>query len=309
MSGAREPARAKVNLRLRVLAPDDEDFHSLETILLRIDLHDEVELEPGGAGVELEVVGEAAEGVPAGRENLCWRAVEAFRRAAPREPAGWRIRLRKRIPPGSGLGGGSADAAAVLRLLNRQARRPLAAGSLLRLAGELGSDVPFALLDVPAALAWERGRRLLPLSAPAPRPGLIVLPPFRVSTAEAYGWVRAARAGGRAPRAGASVLPGPSRLAEWASLARIAANDFEEHVFGRHPELAACRLALDGGGRAEGVGAEGAGALVARMTGSGSALFAVYADVASRARAARAVEAAGFGADEGWRTLEATLPA
>ncbi len=310
MSGIQGPdlARAKVNLRLRVLSSDDEGFHSIETVLLRLDLHDDVELERGGEGIELDVGGDAADGVPAGPENLCWRAIEAFRRVAPREPAGWRIRLRKRIPTGSGLGGGSADAAAVLRLINRQARRPLTSGSLLRVAGELGSDVPFALLDVPAALAWGRGRRLLPLSAPPPLPGLVVLPPFRVSTVEAYGWVRAARAGGRASRAPASVLPGPSRLAEWGSLARIAANDFEEHVFSRHPELAACRHALERGGGTEGGDVGGAGALVARMTGSGSALFAVYPDIASRAEAARAVEAAGCVPAEGWKTLEATLP-
>ncbi|MGH7541852.1 MAG: hypothetical protein ACRELC_12715, partial [Gemmatimonadota bacterium] len=172
------PARAKVNLRLLVFERDETGYHGLETIFARLDLHDRVRVEPASEGISLEVTGEAAAGVPTGAENLCWRAARAYLEVSPHGPGGARIRLDKRVPAGAGLGGGSADAAAVLRALDRASRCPLGERGLLRLAGELGSDVPFALLDVPMALGWERGRRLLPLQPPRPLPGLVVVPPF-----------------------------------------------------------------------------------------------------------------------------------
>ena len=142
--------------------------------------------EGGGRGVTLSVDGPLADGVPEGADNLCRQAAVRFleRVFGGRAWPAVHIRLTKRIPMGSGLGGGSADAAATLRLLADRWPR-LDEGELLALAGEIGSDVPFALLGVPMALGWERGRRLLPLRPPRPRPALLLCPGIHVATPEA----------------------------------------------------------------------------------------------------------------------------
>lgn len=296
-SETRVECRAKVNLRLRVFGRDDSGYHAVETLLLRTDLSDVLELGPADHGISLEVTGEAAGDVPAGAQNLCHRAADAFLQAAFGSQGGRpgvRMRLEKRIPAGTGLGGGSADAAGVLRLLSRMWPR-LDDRALVAIAGRLGSDVPFGLLDVPMALGWERGRRLLPLRAPRPRPGLLACPPFRVPTAEAYRWIDAARASGP-PTEGAAVLPGPARLAEWETLGRLVANDFEAPVVARHPELGVALRTLR------------ETAPLAAMTGSGPALFAVFDDEEGRTSAREALLGAGLGPGEGWLAIDATLP-
>lgn len=306
---AQTPAHAKVNLRLRVFSRDEGGYHTLETIFLRLDLHDTVEVAECDRGISIAVEGDAVEGVPEGPDNLCWRAAEALQGAVG-ERAGLLIRLHKSIPAGTGLGGGSADAAAVLRLLNQRARRPLSEAELLRLGGRLGSDIPFGLLGVPMALGWERGRRLLPLQPPPPRPGLVLIPRLHVATREAYTWLREHRgldpcAGSDATTAGeergvgseAGALPGAKRVTEWETLARLAHNDFEGPLFARHPELGDCRRAL-----------RESGALVAQVTGSGAALFGVFGDPSARTEAADRMRQSGFGRESGWLVLAVRLP-
>lgn len=286
----RVAAHAKVNLRLRVLATESGGYHALETLFLRLALRDEVELAPGPPGIRLTVeeepgplagAGRCGEAVPRGETNLCWRAAEAYHRAVGREPA-LDILLRKRLPAGAGLGGGSADAAAVLRGLEIMTGEGPGAARLMALAGELGSDVPFALSDAPAALAWERGRRLLPLPAPPPRPILILVPEFAVATAEAYRWLdedRGAAAGGDDGPGGAFLLPSADRLASWEELDGVSVNDFEAPVFAHHPALAEWKAEL-----------LEAGARPALLSGSGSALFGVFQGEAERDAAAKRFE-------------------
>lgn len=289
-------AHAKINLRLRVFARDETGFHGVETVLARTSLSDTVTLsEPDtrAARVTLSVDGPLADGVPDGSDNLCWQAAAAFldrafrRRARPAV----HIHLTKRIPMGSGLGGGSADAGATLRLLADRWPR-LETRELVDIAGEVGSDVPFALLGVPMALGWERGRRLLPLRPPRPRPALLVCAGIHVSTPEAYGWLGRTEA----DAGGASVLPGATRLAEWESLERVARNDLEAPVLARHPELSELLDQL-----------RSCDPAVAAMTGSGSALFAIFRDEAQRTRALRTLAEFDDAAD-GLRVLDVSLP-
>lgn len=289
-------AHAKINLRLRVFARDETGFHGVETVLARTSLSDTVTLsEPDtrAARVTLSVDGPLADGVPDGSDNLCWQAAAAFldrafrRRARPTV----HIHLTKRIPMGSGLGGASADAGATLRLLADRWPR-LETRELVDIAGEVGSDVPFALLGVPMALGWERGRRLLPLRPPRPRPALLVCSGIHVSTPEAYGWLGRTEA----DAGGASVLPGATRLAEWESLERVARNDLEAPVLARHPELSELLDQL-----------RSCDPAVAAMTGSGSALFAIFRDEAQRTRALRTLADFDDAAD-GLRVLDVSLP-
>jgi 4-diphosphocytidyl-2-C-methyl-D-erythritol kinase len=177
-------------------------------------------------------------------------------------PFGVRLKLTKRIPVRSGLGGGSSDGAAALLAVNTLAGSPVPRHELLQFAARLGSDVPFFLSGAPLALAWGHGERLLRLPPLSSAPGLLLLPTRGVSTAEAYRWVDEGRRTGE--RRGAVALD-LDALSGWGSVGRLAGNDFESVVFGRHPEIKESfeRLAATR-------------PLLCRMSGSGSALFAVY---------------------------------
>jgi len=255
------PARAKANLFLRVLAKADDGYHSLETLLCRLELADTLIAERReGKGVTLELAGEPLELGPP-EENLAVRAAEAVLRMV-RTPFGVRLTLSKRIPVAAGLGGGSADAAAALQAVNQLAGNAIPRAELFHLAAQLGADVPFCLSAAPLALAWGRGERLLALPGLPSAPVLLLTPRVSVSTAQAYGWLDAARSS--AARRGAVVLD-PSALSGWSDIARMAGNDFESVVFARLPAI---REAFEALART--------GPLLCRMTGSGSTLIAVY---------------------------------
>lgn len=275
------PAHAKVNLRLRILGRDSDDYHSLETIFLRLELADRIDVAVRSTpGIELTLAADplvAADDVPDDSRNLAWRAARRLLDDSG-QPIGAAIRLEKRIPSGSGLGGGSSDAAATLLALNRLLDSPLPPDILSGIGGELGSDVPFFLLGDGMALGWERGRGLLPLAVPPPRPVLLVVPDFAIGAGEAYSWLADARSGREPPRP--STLPPPERMTEWETLAKLAVNDFEPVIFERYPRLAARKSAL-----------RDAGAEIALLSGSGSALFGVFDTEDARDRAADALSA------------------
>ena len=278
MTVARE-APAKLNLRLKVLEREESGYHSVETLMLGLALADLVSVEPGPPGIRLLVGG--ADSLPEGPENLCWRAADLLHRDLELSPAVV-IRLEKRIPVSAGLGGGSMDAAAVLIALTELLDRDPGPDRLARLAGDLGSDVPFGLSTREMAIGWERGRRLMPLPPPPARPVLIAQPPFGVRAADAYGWLdldreKERKLGGPNPQQrGAVLLPEPAALTDWEVLERLAVNDLEPPVFRRHPELAVLRDALSA-----------AGARIALLCGSGACLAGIFEDEEARDRAER----------------------
>ena len=172
MPGLVLPAPAKINLVLEILGRRDDGFHALETVFQTLELADEVavEVRPGD-GIGLVVEGAD---LPAGPENLAWRAAAAY---TARHPIGRvAIHLRKRVPHGAGLGGGSSDAAAVLRALARLDPDPLPATDLAVIALALGSDVPFFLVGG-TAHALGRGEELTPLPDAADQVVTILKPP------------------------------------------------------------------------------------------------------------------------------------
>ena len=169
-------AYAKLNLALVVGPPRLDGKHELATVLQAIDLHDDVELEPAD---ELAVEGFA-------EDTLVRAALEALAAAAEVEPR-WRTRIEKRIPVAAGLGGGSSDAAAALRLANGLLPDPLPLDALHELAVTLGADVPFFLRESPQ-LGAGAGTDLAPLELPTEYAVLLVLPESeqKVSTAKVY---------------------------------------------------------------------------------------------------------------------------
>jgi 4-diphosphocytidyl-2-C-methyl-D-erythritol kinase len=281
-------APAKINLFLRVLAREESGYHQIETLFCALELVDTIEIERGGGGIALDVAG-ADLGDPRG--NLVYRAADAFFAAAALPPRA-RIRLRKRIPHGAGLGGGSSDAAATLRLLDAMHGAPLGAAGLLRIAATLGADVPFFAAGRPLALAWGRGERMLALP-PAPRREVLLLVPDEpMATPQAY--AELARRRGRAAAATPPVLLDPGQFGDWAALARLARNDFEAVAFDALGRLREAKALL--GAR---------GATPALLSGSGSALFGVFADAAA-ADAAAAAASATFPA---WRCIRTATAA
>ncbi len=257
---ARVAAQAKVNLFLRVLAREARGYHSIETMFQRLDLADDVTVRVA-SGRSLDCTGPAmpAAGLGPAERNLAYRAAVAYADATG-WPSGFAIEVEKRIPVGGGLGGGSADAGAVLRALDALSPRPLG-GSLVELAAPLGADVPFMTLDRPLALAWGRGERLLPLPPLEQAVVLLLIPEFSIATADAYRWLADAR---REHTPSARVLD-PVGLSTWDGIAAVAQNDFEPVVAARHPEIPQFVAGL-----------ERLGASLALMSGSGSCVFGVF---------------------------------
>ena len=166
---ARVAAQAKINLRLRILAREVSGYHQLETLFLRLALADDVLVRATEGPRSLDVAGDVdARLLGATERNLAWRAADAYAEAAG-WPAGFSIELTKRIPVGGGLGGGSADAGAVLRALDAIAPSPVGEPALLAIAARLGADVAFLASASTYALAWGRGERMLHLPAPDER--------------------------------------------------------------------------------------------------------------------------------------------
>ena len=258
MSGlrrARVRAAAKINLDLRVLGKRPDGFHELRTVFQTVSLADIIDI-AFAAGRRTEVSLEDDAGIP---DNLMARAarlaLEAMGVAGRVE-----MRLRKRIPMGAGLGGGSSDAAAVLLALPALAGGRLSLAELTALAAQLGSDVPFFLVGG-TAVGIGRGTELFPLPD-APRwPGVLVAPGIHVDTPGAYAAL--------SPRLTTEsqqnkIVSFQANVWDWGS-GGLACNDFETVVFERHGRLPALKKALTR-----------AGAPVAMMTGSGSALFGLF---------------------------------
>ena len=263
------PALAKVNLFLRVVSREEGGYHGIETLLCLVNLADTLRAERReGRGVTIDV--EGADLGPSD-QNLAVRAADAVL-AAVGQRFSIHLTLTKRIPVRAGLGGGSSDAAAALHAANRLAGDAIPRHELLQLGARLGSDVPFFVTGAPLALAWNRGERMLRLPGLSPAPALLLTPRVPIATAEAYGWVDAARQA--AGRRGAVALD-LDVLSQWGDIARMAGNDFESPVFGRHGEVRAAFEAL-----------AGTRPLLCRMSGSGSTLFAVYRSARDRDDAA-----------------------
>ncbi len=247
-------ANCKINIGLRVLRRRSDGFHDLESVMMPVrELYDEVEVTRTDAA-DVEFVSEGIEVDCPPERNLC---VKAYRLMRDRYGIGGaRIRLDKRVPFGAGLGGGSSDATAVLVALNEEFGLSLSEQEMIALASELGSDTAFFVRNAPQ-LCTGRGEIMSPIELPLAGLYLLVAKPDEgVSTAEAYGGVRPDDAG----ESLAVLLRRP--IEEWQSAVK---NDFEPHIFAAHPAIASIKETL-----------LSAGALYCSMSGSGSAVFALF---------------------------------
>jgi 4-diphosphocytidyl-2-C-methyl-D-erythritol kinase len=267
-------ALAKVNLELRVLGRRSDGFHELRTVFQTVSLADTIDIAFTPARRTAISVTADVE-IPGGNimERAAALALEAMRTAGRVE-----MRLRKRIPMGAGLGGGSSDAAAVLLALPVLAGRRLATAKRMELAAALGSDVPFFLLGG-TAVGLGRGTEIYPLPDRPAAYGVVVAPGIHVSTAEAYRDLgRAELTSGAGPNI-ISVFQSSVWDQGRSSSESLGGNDFEAVVLGRYPRLKALKRQL-----------ERLGATPAMLSGSGSALLGVFRD---RGQAGRARELLG----------------
>lgn len=253
--GGRTLAQAKINLALRVLGKEPDGYHSIETVFLRISLGDDVRvhIREKSRTLRCGVMRDQPE-----TENLAFRAAEVYAKRTG-WPHGFEIVIKKRIPIGGGLGGGSADAAAVLRILNAIADQPVSSEKLRAMAFELGSDVPFLASDYSMALAWGRGEQLLGLPPLPSRDAYLFFPPFGVPTAEAYAALDEAR--GDRPSESPDLTA--EMFQDWESAARHSVNDFEPVIRKRYPAI---DQLLKRGDKYE---------LFYRLSGSGSTVFKI----------------------------------
>jgi 4-diphosphocytidyl-2-C-methyl-D-erythritol kinase len=266
-------APAKVNLTLEVLGPRADGYHELASVFATVDLHDRVRVAPWR---ELDVRTAPAVGGPAG-DDLASRAVRALAEASAR-PAFAHVRVRKRIPVASGLGGGSSDAGAVLRGLVRAWR--LDGLDLVPIAARVGSDVPFFVSDTAYALVGGRGELVEPL--PSPEPMWIVLVQLRehVSTAEVFGAHRAKSSNGGWTAKLAKALR--DRKATVAGIRECLHNDLLDAAERVAPAIAYARKAASALG------------IDLAMSGSGPSLFALGDDRPHAIRIARRLRRAGL---------------
>ncbi|MBR9977286.1 MAG: 4-(cytidine 5'-diphospho)-2-C-methyl-D-erythritol kinase [Bacteroidetes bacterium] len=277
---------AKINLGLRILARRGDGFHDLVTIFHRVDLFDTLHFEVTAGGISLE---SDHEDIPTDDGNLCVRAARLL--LAQQRGMGVHITLHKRVPAGAGLGGGSANAATVLRFLPSLFGFHLPQEEVLEMATILGSDVPFFLQDG-SAVARSRGEQLEYFSWRCPWWIVLVHPGVHVSTAWAYANLRLSEAAGDVDlrqallSASAAVSGSPPSLSSFedggtltdadssanpsaqkaaSAFSELMHNDFEPLVMQAHPEIQAIKKRL-----------LNAGAVGALMSGSGSAVYGLF---------------------------------
>lgn len=251
---------AKINLSLNVLGRRADGYHDILTVMQKIDLADEIDLSLSPHdGIRIHCDDPA---VPTDSRNLMYRAAERLLTTAD-IPPGVEISLKKRIPVAAGLGGGSSDAATVMKLLNEATGLHLGENRLVELGAGIGSDVPFFISTSVAAIATGRGEKIEPISITRPYVYLLVCPPLEVSTAwayESFDGMAHPQAGGKT---GSQEMK--SGLENGTFWSRHARNDLESATAARHPEILEIKNQLLRNG-----------ALYSAMSGSGPSVFGVF---------------------------------
>lgn len=256
-----EGAYAKLNLTLDVLGKREDGYHDIKSVMQTVSIRDDIEIDVGTQKPWSLTC--TMEGIPTDNTNLAWKAAELFFERIGEDPNGLAIRITKRIPTEAGMGGGSADAAAVLRALNRHYGSPLSIGALAELGALVGSDVPFCVIGG-TALVEGRGERVRKL-ADIPECFFVVCKPdFSISTPELYRKIDTEVIGKRPDHAAmeSAILTG-----DLGKIAENLCNVFDPLVTKEHLEMNYIKSIFNS-----------YGAVGYQMTGSGSAVFAVVSD-------------------------------
>ncbi|MBE6985732.1 MAG: 4-(cytidine 5'-diphospho)-2-C-methyl-D-erythritol kinase [Ruminococcaceae bacterium] len=268
-----EPAYAKVNLTLDVLYKREDGYHEIETVMQSVSLCDDIE-------IDLDThkpwcIQCDAEGIPLDSKNLVWKAARLFFDTIEEEPDGIKIRITKRIPSEAGLAGGSADAAAVLRALNRWKGSPFSKEALADLSAKIGSDIPFCVRKE-TALACGRGERLKGLKTSARIYYVICKPELSFSTPKLYA---------KLDQVPIQKHPETQAMCEVLckgsaqEIGTLLCNVFEEALGEERSQIESIKKMLLQNG-----------ACGAQMTGSGSAVFGIFTSQEAAEAAAQAMK-------------------
>lgn len=253
-----EGAFAKLNLTLDVLGKRADGYHDIRSIMQTVSIRDDVEIDIGtGKPWTLSC---DREDIPTDSRNLAWKAAEVFFEAAGKDPDGIAIRITKRIPAQAGMGGGSADAAAVLRALNRHYGAPFSILALAELGAQVGSDVPFCTV-CGTAMAEGRGERLRTLPNMPDCCIVVCKPDFSVSTPELY---RKIDEKAIACRPNHQAMESALLAGDLGRVCENLCNVFDPIVTEEHLELNYIKSIF-----------HSYGAVGQQMTGSGSAVYAI----------------------------------
>ena len=256
-----EGAFAKLNLTLDVLGKREDGYHDLQSVMQTVSVRDDIEIDIGtGKPWKLLCSDDA---IPTDETNLAWKAAKVYCDAMKKDPNGIEIRITKRIPSGAGMGGGSADAAAVLRALNRHYGDPLSLFALAELGAQVGSDVPFCVL-CGTAMVEGRGERLRKLPNMPDCIFVVVKPEFSVSTPELYKKIDEVSI---ATRPNNQAMESALLTGDLRKVAENVCNVFDPVVTADHLELNYIKSLM-----------HQYGAITYQMTGSGSAVFAMVSE-------------------------------
>ena len=256
-----EGAFAKVNLTLDVLGKRPDGYHDVKSVMQSISIRDDIEIDID-TGRDWEIIC-SQDGIPCDERNLAWKAAKVFFDAAKIDPNGITIRITKRIPAQAGLGGGSADAGAVLRALNKHYGNPFSILALAELGGSVGSDVPFCTL-CGTAMAEGRGERLRKLPDMPDCIFVVVKPEFSASTPELY---RKLDENEIAKHPDHQAMESALLAGDLLKVAQNVYNVFDPVVTQDHLELNYIKSIFNS-----------YGAIGYQMTGSGSAVFGIVSD-------------------------------
>lgn len=256
-----EGAYAKVNLTLDVLGKREDGYHDLKSVMQTLSIRDDVEIDLGTG--KPWVLRCSMEGIPCDERNLAWKAAKVYFDTIHKDPEGLEIRITKRIPMEAGLGGGSADAAAVLRALNDHYGNPLSILALAELGAQVGSDVPFCVL-CGTAMVEGRGERLRKLPDMPDCIFVVCKPDFSVSTPALYKKIDEVAIPKRPDNQAmeSALLAGDLR-----KVCENVYNVFDPVVTAEHLELNYLKSIF-----------HQYGAIAYQMTGSGSAVFAIVSE-------------------------------
>ena len=256
-----EGAYAKLNLTLDVLGKREDGYHDIKSVMQTISIRDDVEIDVGtGKPWVLEC---SMEGIPTDETNLAWKAAKVYCDAMGYDPDGIAIRITKRIPTQAGLGGGSADAAAVLRALNRHYGHPLSIMALAELGAQVGSDVPFCTV-CGTAMVEGRGEKLRKLPDMPDCVFVVCKPGFSVSTPELYRKIDQIAI---AQHPNHQAMESALLSGDLEQVAAEVYNVFDPVVSAENPELNYIKSIFNT-----------YGSVNQQMTGSGSACFAILTE-------------------------------
>lgn len=247
-------AISKINLFLEILGKRHDGYHEIKTVFYPIDfIFDDIEIEESEPGIIIE---SDSQEIPSASDNLCWKAAAKFAEASGLKPR-WKIKIKKRIPVSAGLGGGSSDAATVLKILSKLYPNTC---EIRKIASELGADINF-FIEPTLSLGEGVGEKLSKLNYPLKLPLLIVNPLFPITSAWAY------KNYFSVSKISFEDFNEALKNGQPAKIAKLIRNDLAPAIYEKFPILEIIRQHLFD-----------CGSLGAEISGSGSSIFAIFAD-------------------------------